>query len=116
MKDFYDFLKIMGGMHDSIIACFNWLSNEKRIEFFFEDMFNNFEGLPEYPGRQSGTIILHGVSELSIAIETAEKLRVFEFLPDQDEPDVVLIKFWPSGKIRVRFSSADYPCFYLQSV
>ena len=109
MNDFYEFLKKMGGMHDSIVACLTWLPSEKRIEFLFEDMYSNFDGLPEYPGRQPGTIALHGVSDLSISLETDGPLRVFEFLPDRAESDVVLVTFSPSGKIRARFSSADYP-------
>ncbi len=109
MKDFYDFLQKMGGMHDSIVACLTWLPSEKKIEFRFEDMYSNFDGFPEYPGPQSGAIALHGVSDLSIALESDGPLRVFEFMPDEDESDVVLVTFSPSGRIRARFSSADYP-------
>jgi hypothetical protein len=85
----------------------------KKIEFYFEDMYSNFNSFPEYPGRQAGKIALHGVSDLSIALETSDRLRVFEFLPDKDESDVVLLTFWPEGSIRVRFHSADYPPFQL---
>lgn len=109
MKDFYDFLQKMGGMHDSIVACLIWLPSEKTIEFRFEDMYSNLEGLLEYPGRQSGAIALHGVSDLSIDLEADGPLRVFEFMPDEVESDVVLVTFSPSGRIRARFSSADYP-------
>ncbi len=109
MKDFYDFLLRMGGMHDSVVECLMWLPSEKKIEFHFEDMYTNFEGLPEYPGRQPGAIALLGVSAIIISIETDEPLRVFEFLPDENEADVVLVTFSPSGKIRARFNSADYP-------
>lgn len=109
MKNFRDFLQKMGGMHDSIVACLTWLPSERRIEFLFEDLYSNFVGLPEYPGRQSGMIALHGVSDLSLALETDGPLRVFEFLSDEDESDVVLVTFSPSGRLRVRFRSADYP-------
>jgi len=113
MKDFYDFLQKMGGMHDSIITCLTWLPNKKRIEFHFEDIYSNFEGLPEYPGRQSGMIALNGIGDLSIDLEAESSLRVFEFLPDNNESNVVLVTFWPSGKIRVQFCFADYPSFQL---
>lgn len=109
MKDFYDFLHKMGGLHDSIVTCLTWLPSEKKIEFCFEDMYSNFDGLPEYPGRESGMITLHDVSDLTIGLETDGPLRVFEFLPVEGESDVVLVTFTPSGRIRVRFSSADYP-------
>jgi hypothetical protein len=109
VKDFYDFLLKMGGMHDSIIECLTWLPSEKKLEFRFEDLYSNFCGLPEYPGRQSGAITLHGVSHLDISIETDGSLRVFDFLPDENKSNTVLVTFWPSGKIRARFNSADYP-------
>lgn len=109
MKDFYDFLSMMGGMHDSTVACLSLLPSERRIEFHFDDMYSNFDGFPEYPGRQSGVIVLNGVSDLSIALETGGPLRVFGFSPQEGESDVVLVTFWPSGRIRARFSTADYP-------
>jgi hypothetical protein len=109
MKDFYDFLAKMGGMHDSTVACLTWLLSEKKIEFQFDDLYGNFYGLPEYPGRRAGVIVLRGVSSLSITLETDGPLRVFEFLPEQDESDVVSITFSPNGKIRARFCAADYP-------
>ncbi|MPN42509.1 hypothetical protein SDC9_190066 [bioreactor metagenome] len=109
MKDFYDFLKRMGGMHDSTVACLTWLPSERRVEFHFDDLYSNFDGLPEYPGREPGMIALHGVSNLTIALENDGPLRVFEFLPQEDESDVVLVTFSPSGKIRARFCAADYP-------
>jgi len=113
MGYFHSFLYRMGGLHDSVITCFSWLPDKKRIVFSFEDIFSNFEGLPEYLGKQPGRIILHDVSELSVSLERVDSLRVFEFLPSKSEPDDVVIEFWPSGKIHARFSSVDYPSFPL---
>jgi hypothetical protein len=117
MKNFYDFLRRAGGMHDATVTCITWLPNERRIEFCFEDIYWNFEGLPEYPVAQSGTITLNGVSYLDIDLETDGPLRISDFSPDEKESDVVLITFWSGsgGKIRVKFSSADYPSFRLKT-
>jgi hypothetical protein len=115
MKNFYEFLEKAGGMHDATVTCIAWLPNERRIEFFLEDIYWNFEGFPEYPGTQPGTITLSGVSHLDIDLETDGPLRIYDFSPDEDESDVVLITFWPGGKIRVRFSSANYPVFQLKT-
>lgn len=109
MKEFYDFLGKMGGMHDSVVTCLAWLPSEKKLEIHVEDIFSNFEGFPKYPGPQSGTIVLHGVLDLNITVNTGDPLWVFDFFPDENESDVVVITFSPTGKIRARFSSADYP-------
>jgi hypothetical protein len=109
MKDFHEFLHKMGGMHDSIVAALYWFPGEKMLEFHFQDIYSNFEGLPEYPGLQPGVITLYGVSYLSISLETYGHLSVFELLPDKHEPNILLATFSPNGKIRARFSNAVYP-------
>ena len=108
MKEFRDFLQKMGGLHDSIVTYLSWLPSERRLEFNFEDMYSNFEGLPEYTGRQPGVIALHGVSELSISLDTNGPLQIYEFLPDDSDPNVLLVTFSPSGRIRARYNDAVY--------
>ena len=109
MKDLFEYLQKMGGMHDAIVEQFTWKQSEQTIEFRFEDLYSNFDGLPEYPGKRSGAIILREVSDVRIDIETNGPLRVFEFLADESASDAVVVTFSPSGKFRIRFRSADYP-------
>lgn len=109
MKAFRDFLYKMGCLHDAILSCFTWIPDEKKVKLCFEDIYSNFEGLPEYPGPQSGEIILHGVTDLIMSLDVREGIRVFDFLFDEKEEDVLIITFFPAGRIRIRFVSADYP-------
>jgi hypothetical protein len=90
MKNFYKFIQKMGGMHDAVVTRLVLLLDEGKIEFHIDDIYSNFEGLPEYPGQQSGSIVLHGVNEYEIVLDGYEHgapLRVFEFLLDENEPE-----------------------------
>lgn len=116
MNSFNDFLLRMGGMHDSIVERLMWSPDEKRIELQFDDLYRNFNGLPEYPGRQLGVIVLHGVSNLSLTLDSDGPLRVFEFLPEEGESDVVVLTFSPTGKLRVQYSAVDHPACLINAV
>jgi hypothetical protein len=109
VKDFFEFLRNMGGMHDAFVESFCWKPAEQTMEFRFEDLYSNFADLPEYPGRTPGAIILRGTSNVRIDVATNEPLRVFEFLPQEGTSDAVQITFSPSGKISTRFLTADFP-------
>jgi hypothetical protein len=109
MTDFFAFLQKMGGLHDATVQTLRWNPSDQIIELRFDDIYSNFEGLPEYPGCQPAAIVLHGASSVRIDIECNEPLRVFEFLPHEDKQDEVLITFSPSGRVWVRFDRADYP-------
>lgn len=109
MNEFFEFLSKMGGMHDSEVSSIQWRPIEGRIEIAVEDLYANFDGFPEYPGKESGVIALLGVRQLLMSLENHAKLRIFEFLPVENERDTALIRFSPSGSIRVHFTSAEYP-------
>lgn len=107
--EFFEYLRKLGGLHDAIVERLIWDPIKREMEFYFDDIHSNFEGLPEYPGKQPGMIRLRGIRDTRIDIETSERLRVFEFLAKAGESDVVLILFSPSGKIEMSFYGADYP-------
>lgn len=104
-----EFLNALGGLHDAIVVSIDWQVEKRTLEFAFDDLYANFRGMPEYPGRRTGLVRLQGVSEVSIDVESRERLRVFELLPDEQQPDVVVAKFSPSGRITLKYTSADFP-------
>jgi len=116
VKEFFEYLQKLGGLHDAVMTDLRWKPAERTIELHFNDLFSNFDGLPEYPGRQPAVIVLHGVSDVRIDIETNHSaLRVFEFLAREGSSDAVTITFSPSGRIESRLQSADYPPFQLST-
>lgn len=109
MNTLVDFLNALGGLHDATVVSINWQAEAKVLELAFDDLYANFRGMPEYPGRRAGVIRLVGLSQLSIDVESRERLRIFEFLPDEHQSDVVVVKFAPGGHLSVRYSSAEHP-------
>lgn len=109
MTTLADFLNALGGLHDATVVSINWQAEAKTLEFAFEDLYANFRGMPEYPGRRTGVIRLCGLSQLSIDVESSERLRVFEFLPDEQQHDMVLVRFSPGGHISAKYAAAEHP-------
>ena len=91
------------------VVSINWQAEANTLEFAFDDLYANFRGMAEYPGRRKGVILLRGLSQLSIDVESSERLRVFEFLPDERQPGVVLVKFSPGGHITAKYTAAEHP-------
>lgn len=115
MNTLADFLNALGGLHDATVVSINWQAETKTLEFAFEDLYANFRGMPEYPGRRTGVIRLCGLSLLSIDVESSERLRVFEFLPDEQQQDMVLVRFSPGGHISAKYTAAEHPANELLS-
>lgn len=109
MGQFFDFLLSLGGLHDATVVSIDWQIETNTIEFTFDDLYANFRGLPEYPGRHRGSIQLQGVSQVDFNVDSSEPLKVFEMLPAEGRIDEVVAKFSPSGTISVCFASAVYP-------
>ena len=109
MAQFFAFLKALGGLHDAIVQSFTWEPSAQKVEFRFEDIYSNFCGLPQYPGRQPAAIVLHGVTEMTMDVATQGRLRIFEFLPKEGTSDTVSVTFSPNGRIDLRFKDAEFP-------
>jgi hypothetical protein len=109
MNTFDRLLKDLGGLHDAMLTSIVWRPLERSIQFTFDDLYANFRGLPEDPGTHQGRILLRGVSDVLVDVDLSNRLRVFEFLPDEDHPDSVVLAFSPSGRIRARFETAEHP-------
>jgi hypothetical protein len=109
MNTFFKFLNDLGGLHDAVLTSIVWQPLARSIEFTFDDLYANFRGLPEDPGTHQGRILLRGVSDVLVDVDLSNRLRVFEFLPDEDHPDAVVLALSPSGRIRARFETAEHP-------
>jgi hypothetical protein len=104
-----EFLLKLVGLHDATLVAMNWQLETRTLEFVLDDLYANFGGLPEYPGRHRGIIKLEGISRIEFDVEATERLKIFEMLPAEDRPDEVLVKLSPSGYVRIRFASAVCP-------
>lgn len=109
MNQLPEYLLKLGGLHDARVVAVNWQIDSQVVEFVVDDLYANFGGLPEYPGRHKGVIRLEGVTRIEFDVEASEKLKIFELLPAEDHANEVLAKFSPSGRVRVRYTSATYP-------
>jgi len=109
MQDFYLFLERMGGLHDCQISSLRWDQESCWIELVLDDLYSNFVGLSEYPGREKGSIKLMDVERATFDIETAAGLRIYEICPSKERANTVDLKFSPSGAISVTCKKAVYP-------
>jgi hypothetical protein len=106
------FLKRFGGLHDSNIESIFWNPSEGRFEIRFQDIFANFEGLPEYPGRASGELIFDEVKSITFMVDFSDRsLRVFDITAEDSDGSgkVCTMVFSPAGKIIIRSASIRFP-------
>ena len=109
MDQLFDFLHSLGGLHDAIVISINWKIESNTLEVILDDLYANFRGFPEYPGRQSGVIQFQGTSKVDFNVDSSERLKIFEILLMEGCANEVIAKFSPSGTLSIRFASATYP-------
>lgn len=115
MKNITDLAKTLqslGGLHDSVVCRVSWTPEAATLEFQIEDFYSNFKGLPEYPGAKSGSLIFEGVERVLFEIETDEKrLKIYDISISESPQGgfIVLMAFWPNGKITASYRSAMLP-------
>jgi hypothetical protein len=61
MTGFSEFLSRLGLLHDCTVTLFEWRPEQKKLVFEIEDLYWNFEGLPEYRGPKPGQISLEDI-------------------------------------------------------
>jgi hypothetical protein len=116
MTRFGEFLFRLGNLHDCTVTLIEWRPDQRAMGFEIEDLYWNFEGLPEYPGPLAGRIVLEGVEHVAMAFRGIEgPLRVGDFLAEEQGEArlAVAITFWPSGKIEVNCSRVVFPDIFL---
>lgn len=107
-RDFADFLRKLGLLHDCTVTKLEWKPNAKTLKFEIKDLHFNFESLPEYRGPTLGVIVLEGAHIVDGQIGNLERpLRIYEF--EVIEPNTARITFSPAGQIVVTWERAICP-------
>jgi hypothetical protein len=113
MSNLGEFLSRLGNLHDCTVTLFEWRPDDRRVTFAIEDLYFNFEGLPEYRGPLSGRIVLEEVQRVDIDLGGIEgPLRVDEFavvVEESSDASAVSVTFWPTGRIEVAYRRAVLP-------
>jgi hypothetical protein len=112
MTRFGEFLSRLGNLHDCTVALFEWRPDQRAVGFEIEDLYFNFENLPEYRGPLTGRIALEGVEHLAMDFRGIQgPLRVDEFTVEErgETRMAVAITFWPTGKIEANCSRIVFP-------
>lgn len=102
------FFDELGNLHDARIRLFEWDPIRGEIVFVFDDLYANFEGLPEYEGAQPVRLVLSDVSDIEINMTSDNsQLWVLDFEVEEDSAESklrVLVNL-ATGLIRVECSS-----------
>ena len=113
MDTLHAFLKRLGGLHDAIVVGIIVKPELKTIELHVDDIYSNFQGMPQYPGAKAGVIAFEGVETLKVELDMQEKhLNIDEFVVSDDNSNNkkrASISFWPSGKIALTYMSSRFP-------
>jgi hypothetical protein len=110
MTTLKDTLEQLGGLHDARVTSIRWEANLDDLGFTFEDIYANFKGLANYPGTESGSIVLRHVKEFVLDMTAAGNAYIYEFAVEELQGDfLATVLFRPSGKITAKFTSADFP-------
>jgi hypothetical protein len=103
--------ELVGGLHDAVLIRLDWMAGQRRLELEVEDLYSNFEGLPNDPGRCPGTIALVGVARLRLDLEPTERgLMVYDVSLVRSESGHmdVTITFSPAGRITAQCSDVEW--------
>ncbi|MHB8697688.1 MAG: hypothetical protein ACYC9J_06570 [Sulfuricaulis sp.] len=112
MSDFKVFLEKLGYLHDAVIEALVWNPDARTLEFRFRDIYCNFKGLPEYPGPKSGSVVLQGLGQITVNVDSIDKhLNVHEFQVESKDANMwtASVSFWPSGQLTASFHTALFP-------
>lgn len=109
MNSFRRAIEDLGDLHDARLQKLVWDFQSRTIEFGIADMYANFAGLPEYPGKQPGSIVLRDIGEASFEIAAmAQGQRIFEFsVVELGDEWIATVLLLPEGRITAKFGCAQ---------
>lgn len=110
MTTLKDTLELLGHLHDVRVRSIRWDAHLEDLEFALEDIYANFSDLPDYPGKEPGSIVLHQVKELVLDVTIVGQAYIYEFTVEElDGESLATVLFRLGGEIPARFTSADFP-------
>jgi hypothetical protein len=109
VENLSQYLNSLGDLHDCTLTGISWDLAKGEAILRIEDLFWNFEGLPEYPGATPGFILLNGTTKLSADFEMQSQRSMIsevQVSDDQSAKITLTILFWePVGRLIATCSS-----------
>lgn len=103
-EDIVQFIKSLGGLHDSVVSNVVWSPQNHHLEIEIENIYSNFEGLPEYSGPAGATFVFFQVTDVIMEVDfTVIGLMIYdwEFQTNGVPNYKSRINFSPSGKTTI---------------
>ena len=103
MKNFAQFIKSLGGLHDAVLIRSTWYADDRLLDIIVDDIYSNNLGLDGYEGPKKATLRFTKITRLYFNVELNEQgLMIYDwnFTPC-DSGYISDILFSPSGKIHV---------------
>ncbi len=109
MADLFQLAPSLGGLHDARLVKFTWHSEMRRLEIFIDDLYSNFEGLPEYQGPKAAVIVFDGVERLAVEIDFGGAgLMVYDCTVNRSTVGYTTqFSFSPSGRVTIDSKAAS---------
>jgi hypothetical protein len=105
IKEPQSFFKELGNLHDSRIKEIVWSPGQNEVTIALDDLYANFVGLPEYPGKQPSRLVMSNIARIKMDVVTDKfPPRVLDFEIEEvgsNLPLHVMLKFDPSGVIEI---------------
>ncbi len=105
-----DRIESLGGLHDAIILSLAWSAEERRLGIAVDDINSNINGLPEYLGARSATLVFSEVTHLDVnANLTVAGLMVYDWTITSKGPDTYAssLMLSPGGKLTIECRSIE---------
>ena len=105
-----DRIESLGGLHDAIILSLAWSAEERCLRIVVDDINSNTNGLPEYPGPRSATLVFSEVTHLDVnANLTVAGLMVYDWTIARQEPTTYTLSLMlsPGGKLTIECQSIE---------
>ena len=105
-----DRIESLGGLHDAIILSLAWSAEERRLGIAVDDINSNTNGLPEYLGPRSATLVFSEVTHLEVnANLTVGGLMVYDLAIERTGPDAYAssLMLSPGGKLTIECRSIE---------
>lgn len=112
-----EFFFALGNLHDAEITALKWEPAQKRVSILLEDLYSNFLGLPEYPGKTAACFIAFGAGLFEVDVSPDQfplRIQDWEIDPDYEGSGLrVLVSFGPNG--HMRFDCSGIGCYSEES-